>query len=70
MLDWLGAFLWAAVVVLLINQYLFQAYRIPSGSMIPTLLIGDNLFVNKVVYGPEVLPGIGEVARLQGANKE
>ena len=28
--------------------------------MIPTLLIGDNLFVNKVIYGPELLPGIGK----------
>ncbi|MCL2602381.1 MAG: S26 family signal peptidase, partial [Treponema sp.] len=40
--DWLEAFLWAAGVVLLINQYLFQAYQIPSGSMIDTLLIGDR----------------------------
>ncbi len=61
-LDWLGAFLWAALVVLLINQYLFQAYRIPSGSMIPTFLIGDNIFVNKLVYGPELLPGIGKLS--------
>jgi signal peptidase I len=60
-IDWLGAFLWAAGVVLLINQYLFQAYRIPSGSMIDTLLIGDHIFVNKMIYGPEVLPGLGKL---------
>jgi signal peptidase I len=60
-LDWLGAFLWAAGVVLLINQYLFQAYRIPSGSMIDTLLIGDHIFVNKIIYGPEALPGLGKL---------
>jgi signal peptidase I len=59
--DWLGAFLWAAGVVLLINQYLFQAYRIPSGSMIDTLLIGDHIFVNKIIYGPEILPGLGKL---------
>jgi signal peptidase I len=59
--DWLGAFLWAAGVVLLINQYLFQAYRIPSGSMIDTLLIGDHIFVNKIIYGPELLPGLGKL---------
>jgi len=59
--DWLEAFLWAAGVVLLINQYLFQAYVIPSGSMINTLLIGDRIFVNKIVYGPELLPGIGKL---------
>ncbi|MDR3325424.1 MAG: signal peptidase I [Spirochaetaceae bacterium] len=57
LLDWLEAFIWAACVVLLINQYFFQAYQIPSGSMIDTLLIGDRIFVNKLVYGPEALPG-------------
>jgi signal peptidase I len=57
-LDWLEAFLWAAGMVLLINQYLVQAYRIPSGSMIDTLNIGDHVFVNKIAYGPELLPGI------------
>lgn len=57
-LDWIEAFFWAAGVVLLVNQYLFQAYQIPSGSMIDTLLVGDRIFVNKLVYGPELLPGL------------
>ena len=56
--DWIGAFIWAAGMVLLANQYLVQAYRIPSGSMIDTLNIGDHVFVNKIKYGPELLPGI------------
>jgi len=56
-LDWIEAFIWAVCMVLLINQYLIQAYRIPSGSMIDTLNIGDHVFVNKIVYGPELLPG-------------
>ena len=60
-LDWVEAFLWAAGMVLLINQYLFQAYQIPSGSMIDTLLIGDRIFVNKIVYGPELLPGLAKL---------
>lgn len=60
-LDWVEAFLQAALLVLLINQYLLQAYQIPSGSMIRTLLLGDRIFVNKLVYGPEVLPGIGKL---------
>jgi signal peptidase I len=60
-LDWLEAFLWAAGMVLLINQYLFQAYQIPSGSMIDTLMIGDRVFVNKIVYGPELLPGLAKL---------
>jgi len=61
-IDWLEAFIWAAGVVLLINQYIFQAYQIPSGSMIDTLLISDRIFVNKLVYGPELLPGIAKVS--------
>jgi signal peptidase I len=56
-LDWAEAFLWAAGWVLLANQYLIQAYQIPSGSMIDTLLIGDHIFVNKLIHGPELLPG-------------
>jgi signal peptidase I len=57
-LDWIEAFLWAAFVVLLINQYLLQAYQIPSGSMRNTLLEEDRIFVNKIIYGPELLPGM------------
>ncbi|MCL2808852.1 MAG: signal peptidase I [Treponema sp.] len=48
-------------MVLLINQYLVQAYRIPTGSMIDTLNIGDHVFVNKLVYGPELLPGLAKL---------
>ncbi|MDR3303980.1 MAG: signal peptidase I, partial [Treponema sp.] len=60
-LSWLEAFIWAAGVVLLINQYLFQAYEIPSGSMMDTLLIGDRIFVNKIIFGPELLPGVAKL---------
>jgi signal peptidase I len=56
--DWIEAFVWAAGMVLLINQYLLQAYAIPSGSMIDTLLINDRIFVNKIIFGPELLPGL------------
>lgn len=57
-LDWIYAILWAACVVLVINQYIFQNYRIPSESMEKTLLVGDMLFVDKLSYGPELLPGV------------
>ncbi|WP_028973511.1 signal peptidase I [Spirochaeta cellobiosiphila] len=60
-IDWLDAFLWAAGVVLLLNQYLIQAYQIPSPSMEKTLIVGDRIFVNKLVYGPELLPGIAKL---------
>ena len=56
--DWIEAFIWAAFVVLLVNQYLLQAYQIPSGSMIDTLRQQDRIFVNKIVYGPELIPGM------------
>jgi len=64
-LDWIQAILEAAFWVLLINQFLFQAYQIPSGSMETTLLIKDRIFVNKLVYGPELLPGIGKLPGLR-----
>ncbi len=57
-LDWVEAFIWSACVVLLVNQYFFQAYEIPSPSMEKTLLVHDRIFVNKVSYGPELLPGL------------
>jgi signal peptidase I len=56
--DWIGAFFWAACMVLIANQYFLQAYVIPSGSMIDTLNINDRIFVNKFIYGPELLPGL------------
>lgn len=57
-IEWIDAFIWAAFVVLLINQYLFQAYEIPSSSMENTLQIRDRIFVNKLIYGPELIPGM------------
>src|SRR6058998_4397288 len=44
----------AVLIYLVIKTFLFEAYRIPSGSMIPTLLVGDWLFVNKAVFGAHV----------------
>jgi signal peptidase I len=41
----------ALIIALILRQFLFQAFRIPSGSMLDTLQIGDFLFVNKMLYG-------------------
>ncbi|HEY0778131.1 MAG TPA: signal peptidase I [Gemmatirosa sp.] len=63
------AFLGTIVLFLVIRTFLVEAFRIPSGSMIPTLLVGDWLFVNKLVYGPHLpftsvtLPGYADPKR-------
>lgn len=41
----------ALILALIIRAYVVQAFKIPSGSMIPTLLIGDHILVNKFIYG-------------------
>jgi signal peptidase I len=45
------AMLIALVLAVFIRTFFVQAYKIPSGSMEPTLLIGDHILVNKVIYG-------------------
>ncbi|MCL2790143.1 MAG: signal peptidase I [Desulfobulbus sp.] len=41
----------ALLLALFIRTFIIQAFKIPSGSMLPTLLIGDHLLVNKFIYG-------------------
>ena len=44
----------AVGVALLIRTFLFQSFYVPSDSMFPTMLVGDHVFVNKLVYGLKV----------------
>jgi len=53
-IEWLDALIFAVIAVTLINIFLFQNYRIPTGSMEKSLLIGDHLFVSKLAYGPRM----------------
>lgn len=50
----IGSLLVAVVVALAIRWLFFEAYVIPSGSMLPSLLIQDHIFVNKLIYGIRV----------------
>lgn len=49
--EGLGSFLFAVAAILAFRWALFEPYVIPSGSMIPTLLIHDHILVNKFAYG-------------------
>jgi signal peptidase I len=49
--EYLEAAIIAVVLALFIRTFVIQAYKIPSGSMEPTLLVGDHILVNKFIYG-------------------
>lgn len=52
-LDWVDALVQAVFMVLLFQIFFFQFYKIPSESMVPSLLIGDRLMVSKITSGPK-----------------
>jgi len=52
--EYIEAFVVAIILAILIRALLVQAFKIPSGSMESTLLIGDHILVNKLVYGIRV----------------
>jgi len=67
--EWTESIIIALILALLIRAFVVQAFKIPSGSMIPTFEIGDRIFVNKFIYGPRIpftdimLPAIREPQR-------
>ncbi len=67
--EWIESIIIAVVLALFIRTFFIQAFRIPSGSMKPTLQEGDKIMVNKLLYGPRIpftgirLPGLREPER-------
>jgi signal peptidase I len=67
--DYAKSFFPILLIVLVVRSFLFEPFRIPSGSMMPTLLTGDFIFVNKFAYGLRLpvintkIVGIGEPER-------
>ena len=52
--EYVEAFGVALLLALVIRTFVVQAFKIPSGSMLPTLEIGDHILVNKFLYGPRL----------------
>ncbi len=52
--EYLESIIVAVVVALGLRALVVEAFKIPSGSMIPTLQVGDHIFVNKFIYGPAI----------------
>src|SRR3989344_2765151 len=53
-LDWTAGLFPVIVAVFVLRSFLFEPFKIPSGSMIPTLLVGDLILVNKFPSGPRL----------------
>jgi signal peptidase I len=58
--EWAQSIIVALILTLIIRTFVIQAFKIPSGSMRPTLMEGDKLFVNKYIYRFE-LPQRGDI---------
>ncbi len=52
--EYAEAIIIAILIALFIRTFVVQAFKIPSGSMKPTLLVGDHILVNKFIYGVKI----------------
>jgi len=63
--EYVEAFAVALLIALLVRTFVIQAFKIPSGSMENTLLVGDHIFVNKFLYGYHVPYTKGRILAFQ-----
>lgn len=67
--EWFESIVIALVLVVILRTFFFQIYKIPTNSMVPTLVPGDKIFVSKLSYGAKMpfgefrLPGFGQPQR-------
>ena len=67
--EWIESIVIAFVLAMFIRTFIVQAFKIPSGSMRPTLIEGDRILVNKFIYGAKIpftdlrLPGLRKPQR-------
>jgi len=52
--EYIEAIIIAILIAVVVRTFFIQAYKIPSRSMVPTLLVGDHLLVNKFTYGVKI----------------
>lgn len=52
--EWVESIIIAAVLALFVRTFFFEPYKIPTSSMVPTLMPGDKIFVTKTLYGPRI----------------
>lgn len=52
--EWIESIVIAFILAMVIRTFLIQAFKIPTGSMRPTLLEGDLILVNKFIYGAKI----------------
>ena len=67
--EWIESIIIAAILALFVRTFFFEPYKIPTSSMVPTLMPGDKIFVTKTLYGPRIpivawrLPGTKKPVR-------
>ena len=67
--EWIESIIVAFVLAMFIRTFFIQAFKIPTGSMEPTLLVGDHILVNKIIYGLRI-PFSGKRIPLFGLNNK